>query len=208
MIPNVVCRLPRALVIALAAVAVASAACKRDREIDGVAGWSLERTTLADAQGICSPYGELTWCYRNPGLSLGEQRASVDLYFRGDDDDAPLVEILLAINACRPAEVEGVLSSQLGDPAMRRDSVLRWDGAYAITFAQLESKGGSCEINIVSPDDDDRIAELSAGAKRSGHDENEDDGATDAEGAGGEGDAVQRDDGGPEGGENDSAGGR
>ncbi len=147
---------------------IASGGCTRDREIDGVAGYSLERTTLADAPGICSAQDDLTWCHNNPGVSFGERPASVDLYFRGEEDDAPLVEILLGISACRPAEVEGVLMSQLGEPDVRRGSILRWDGAYAVTVAQLAKDTRACEVNIVSPDDEERIAELMSAAKSAG----------------------------------------
>ena len=148
------------LVAAVTALTMIAAGCTRDREIDGVAGYSLQRTTLADAPGICSVQDDLTWCHNNPGVSFGERPASVDLYFRGEEDDAPLVEILLGISACRPAEVEGVLMSQLGDPDVRHESILRWDGAYAVTIAQLAKDTRACEVNIVSPDDEERIAEL------------------------------------------------
>jgi hypothetical protein len=160
---------PGRFLIALAvAVAIAGAACKRGKEIDGVADYSLVRTVLADAPGVCSPDGELTWCHSNPAIAFGSQRATVDLYFRGDHDDAPLVEILLAMNRCRPGEVEGLLTSQLGEPAVRRGSLLRWNGAYAVTFAQLEADGGGCQVNIVSPDDEGRIAALSGDTPHAG----------------------------------------
>jgi hypothetical protein len=155
-------RLPwsRAILAIATAAALTGVGCKRGQEIDGVADYSLARTVLAHAPGVCSPDGELTWCHSNPGIAFGSQRASVDLYFRGDHDDAPLVEILLAMNRCRPAEVEGILSHQLGDPDLRRGSLLRWNGAYAVIFAQLAAEGGGCQVHFVSPDDEARISAL------------------------------------------------
>jgi hypothetical protein len=162
------------LAVAAVALAIASSACNRERGIDGVAGYSLVNTTLGDAKGVCSAEGEVTWCHSNPGISFGQQRASVDLYFRGEGDDAPLVEILLAINACRPAGVEGILSEQLGKPDERRGSVLRWNGVYAVTIAQLDVDRSGCEINIVSPSDEERIESLLTAKARSGGDSRED----------------------------------
>lgn len=150
------------------ALALSAQGCQREQPIDGVAGYSLVRTTLAEAPGVCTPDGELTWCHSNPGIAMGQQRATVDLYFRGHDADAPLVEILLAINRCRPAEIEGILSEQLGRPRDREAARLRWDGPYAVIFAQLETERGGCQINMVSPEDEERIAALSGDEARSG----------------------------------------
>ncbi len=149
-------------VLALAAVI---AGCQRDRDVDGVGDYRLERTTLADAAGFCTAQDELTWCHNNPSLAIGEHSASVDLYFRGDGDDAPLVEILLAMRVCDPAEVEYVFVQQLGDPDERSESALRWSGDKAEIFLQIEGGYGSCEINLVAPSERARVAELEAVAR-------------------------------------------
>lgn len=160
--------------LAIAMASAASGCQKSERSIDGVGGWSLERTTLSDAEGVCSPQGDLTWCHSNPPITLGDQQASVDLYFRGEGDDAPLVEIVLSVNVCRVRAIEALLSGQLGEPDRRKGALRRWEQDHAVTFLQAEKGRRACEVNIVSPGDEKRIEELWAGRQEKDAQEGED----------------------------------
>lgn len=150
----------RAAALAMAAAVAWGAGCQRDPEFDGIDRYSLQELTLADAPGVCTPDDELTWCHTNPSVAIGDQAAAVDLYFRGDGDRAPLVEIVLTIRGCRGDDIARELTGELGDPDGERGSTLRWEGEYAVLFAQLDTGGAGCEINFVDPEDDERIGEL------------------------------------------------
>jgi hypothetical protein len=88
--------------VALAVVVAVLAGCKREPELSGVGPWSVTRTRRKDATGICQPT-ELpdgragTWCFKQKPFGVGRKAAAVDLYFAGNDPEAPLIELQLQI---------------------------------------------------------------------------------------------------------------
>ncbi len=147
--------------LALVTIAAAAAGCKRaEPEIDGIGQYHLNKTQLKEGV-VCRPIKDgLTYCSNNPQIVIAEQVAQVDLYFRGTEDTAPLVEILVAVNRCKPNQIETALNSQLGAPGKTLEGKLFWEGKAAVIIAQLPASDGVCEINFVAPTEKDQIAHL------------------------------------------------
>jgi hypothetical protein len=146
----------------LAAALCCAASCGRKApEINGIGQWALGTTRLREAPGFCSP-DALTFCSGNGAVPLGEQVADVNLYFRGDTPEAPLVEIELTVRRCDPAPLLAALSKELGEPDVRRDAQFLWRGTASFIAGRIPAEGRRCEISFVAPDDATRIAELSA----------------------------------------------
>lgn len=156
MVPNV------RYLVALAAAAVLAAACsKKEGPIDGIGGWHIGKSKVTEGT-ICQPQqGDLVWCSHNPEMVIAEHRASVDLYFRGQGDDAVLVEILLAMSQpCNTEALDRWLTSKLGAASGTRGKALVWTGKAATIAALLPSKDGECRIHFLDPKDEKRLAEL------------------------------------------------
>lgn len=135
-------------------------ACDRPKpEIDGFGDFHIGKSTIADGY-VCSRRGELTYCSNNPSPALAGHTTSTDLYFRGKGDDAPLVEILVAVNACKDDVVSAALEKKLGDPGERAGDVSMWKQKSAIVVARLPAEPGICEISFLAPTETERIAEL------------------------------------------------
>ena len=152
-------RLGRAAVLL---AALAAAACdKKEAPIDGIGPWHLGKSEASQGT-ICQPQDSgLTWCSHNPEMSVAEHRASVDLYFRGHEPGAKLVEILLALSApCRPEAVERWLSSRLGAAAATYRDGIVWRGPAATIVALLPAPDGECRIHFIDPGDEARRAVL------------------------------------------------
>ena len=144
-----------ALVVALAALA-----CSRPKkEIDGYGLFHLGTSTIADGYA-CAPSGELTYCSNNPSPPLAGHKTTTDLYFRGAEKSAPLVEILVGVNACRPDDVAADLVETLGEPSESGQTYLLWRQESAIIVARLPVEPGVCEVSFVAPTERARLAEL------------------------------------------------
>ena len=107
--------------VAALALAGAGAACGRKTEYAGLGPWHVKHTKLRDATGRCQPEDlpdgrKGTWCFGQPGLRLGGQDASVDLYFGGTTPDAPVIEIELQFRGCREEPLEAWLKTHFGAP--------------------------------------------------------------------------------------------
>jgi hypothetical protein len=136
-------------------------ACKgKQAEIDGVADWHLGRTQKKEGY-VCTPQKDgITFCSSQPQIMIAEQAAEVLLYFAGNEDTAPLVEIILAIDRCRPEAVALAFEKQLGAPHESSGTTRIWSGKSAVIIAQLPTPDDRCEISFVDPTDAKRIAEL------------------------------------------------
>jgi hypothetical protein len=156
-------------IFAFAAIATAASGCKREEAaIDGIGQYHLNKTQLKDGV-VCRPIEDgLTYCSNNPQLTIAEQLAQVDLYFRGAEETAPLVEILIAVNRCKPQAIEMALNTQLGTAGTQLDNKLFWEGKAAVIVAQLPAPDGVCEINFVAPKEKERIAQLKGEAAPAG----------------------------------------
>src|SRR5690606_25954586 len=134
--------------------------CKREApEIDGYGQFHIGKSTLADGY-VCTPRGELTYCSNNPSPPLAGHRTDTDLYFRGTADDAPLVEILVAVNACKPAEVDKALREQLGEPDTDRDALRVWKQKAATVVARVPAEPALCEVIFLAQSETERLAQL------------------------------------------------
>jgi hypothetical protein len=154
---------------ALVAVVSALSCSKKEGPIDGIGPWHLGKS-VASQGAICQPQdGGLTWCSHNPEMTIAEHRASVDLYFRGHQPDAVLVEILLALSApCNREAVDRWLTHRLGAATRTAGQAIVWQGEAATIAALLPAADGECRIHFVSPGDRARLAALEkeAGAAR------------------------------------------
>jgi hypothetical protein len=144
----------------LALLLCAAHGCKRDGAIDGFAKWRFGVTTVKDGVSCVPRKSGLTYCSQNGPVTIAEQTASVDLYFRGTSDDAPLTEILLAITHCRPDPVGKALVTKLGEANEKKQTKLFWRGEKAVIVAELPGEEDECLIHFVEPGDHARIGEL------------------------------------------------
>jgi hypothetical protein len=161
---NIMVATHREFIPALAALAVAAAALagceKKQPPIDGIGPWHIGRSVKSEGT-ICRPLERgITYCSHNPEMNIAEHRATVDLYFRGTDDSAPLSEILLALGACDVQAVDRWLTSKLGVAPEHRGRAPVWPGAAATVVALLPAQDGVCEIHFLEPGDHQRLAQL------------------------------------------------
>lgn len=153
----------RTWLVFIAALGVAGVGCKEEEPVvDGVGDYHLGKTQEKDVkQGRCTPQDNgLNWCAHLPRLKVAEQAADVHLYFQGHEPTAKLDEILLSINACKPDPVRMQFEKELGAPQESDSGRLIWRNKAAVIIAQLGLSDGRCELNFVSPKDDQRIADL------------------------------------------------
>ena len=157
------------LVAALVAALSATACNKKEAPIDGIGPWHLGKSKASEGT-ICQPQdGGLTWCSHNPEMTIAEHRASVDLYFRGQEPDAKLVEILLALSApCNREAIDRWLTQRLGAATRAAGNAVVWEGEAATIVGMLPAADGECRIHFVAPSDKARLAALEkeAGARR------------------------------------------
>jgi hypothetical protein len=152
------------LLVALGVAALALGCNRPDPGFDGIGPWHIGRSTMKDAVR-CDPDKddpELHWCYLNPDLAFAEQRATIDLYFRGKGDDAKLVEIIVDMATCRLEAVDKALSGKLGPAPERHGSTFVWKQPTASIIARLPSRPGECEVVFLAPSETQRLAQLVA----------------------------------------------
>lgn len=149
--------------VALAATLASLSCSKKEGPIDGIGEWHIGKTRVTEGT-ICQPQkGDLTWCSHQPEMTIAEHRASVDLYFRGQGDDARLVEILLAMSQpCNTEALDRWLTSKLGAASGTRGKALVWTTKAATIAALLPAKDGECRIHFLDPRDEARLGELAA----------------------------------------------
>jgi len=149
-----------ALLAALTALAALSACEKKEPPIDGIGPWHIGRSVKSEGT-ICQPLEDgVTYCSHNPPMSIADHRATVDLYFRGHQDSAPLGEILLALGSCDVQAVDRWLTSKLGVAPAQRGRAPVWPGPKATVVALLPAQDGVCEVHFLEPNDEKRLAQL------------------------------------------------
>ena len=143
----------------------ALASCQRQPEYSGLGPYMLGETTLAYGRqhARCQEDGAITWCFGAPPIRLGEQPATVDLYFVGHDDSALLVEIALRVRGCKDKEAEAALVGALGPPTESRNKLRFWKSRASFVAAKLRVSGVACEVSFVDPNDKARIERLERG---------------------------------------------
>lgn len=151
----------------VALAALAAVACSRkDPGFDGVGPWHVGRTTMGEAAVRCDPPRaedpDLHWCYLNPDLTFAGQQASVDLYFRGQGDLAPLAELLLVISRCKVEDLDRALAQKLGPAPERHGSTYVWKQPTAHIVARMPTADGECHLSFLAPGEGERLAALVA----------------------------------------------
>lgn len=138
-------------------------ACKsKTSPVDGIGPWHIGKSTVSEGT-ICRQLEDgTTYCSHNAEMTIAEHRASVDLYFRGQEETSTLNEILLALGACNVQAVDGWLTRKLGAAPAHRGKVPVWPGKAATVVALLPSRDGVCQIHFVDPGDEKRLAQLEA----------------------------------------------
>jgi hypothetical protein len=143
-----------AVAAALGMLITVASGCKRERAINGIDRWELNKTVKKQHKGRCDvdEKRNLTWCYGNPSLALGGQSATVDLYFDGTGDEAPLVQILLSIGGCNEPALKTWLQDKLGKTSASTSTRLYWEGKHAFIAALVPSDPARCDVKFVAPD--------------------------------------------------------
>ncbi len=148
--------------VALVVIAVAGlAGCdKKEPPIDGIGKWHIGKSVKSEGT-ICQALEDgISFCSHNPPMNVAEHRASVDLYFRGHEDSAPLSEILLALGPCDVQAVDRWLTDKLGVAPAHRGRAPVWPGTASTVVALLPAQDGVCEIHFLEPNDEKRLAQL------------------------------------------------
>ncbi len=138
-----------------AALAILAASCAREPELSGVGQWSVTKTKLKDANGVCQPT-ELpdgragTWCFRQKPFGINEKKAAeVDLYFAGTEPTSPLIELQLKIRGCIEEDVEVWLRKSFGAPYELKGTRAYWRTPKMFLAAFLPQDPGRCVIRML-----------------------------------------------------------
>lgn len=157
--------------VTLAVLLALGAGCKRKKEYNGIGKWILGETMLEQWGYTCQPAGEMTWCQANPlekshVVSLGGQNGVVGTLFDGSEPASKLVEIVLEVSGCNVDSLKRWLESEFGAPSKKTEDRMFWSGKYAFIAAQVPSSHATCQIFMVDPHDEKRVAELEIEAKK------------------------------------------
>ncbi|WP_152629892.1 hypothetical protein [Haliangium ochraceum] len=136
--------------------------CKRAAPIVGIGGFELDKTQLGSLSGRCFQPGEgaLMRCPGIAAVSLGGQNAEIELYFPDDSVESTLREIMLVVSNCNVEALDAYLRETLGKPSGTADKRSFWASEHSYVSAALPGEMRECEVNFVSLQDAERIAEL------------------------------------------------
>jgi hypothetical protein len=154
-------RVLSAVVVAMVLAALV-AGCRREAPINGIGGFEIGKTQLGQLSGRCMPDEQepLMRCPIGVSAPLGDQKGEIELYFGGKNTESPLIEILLDVMRCRPADLEAYLVSVLGQPGGRTARRVWWVNEYVYISASVLGGATSCEVNFVAVTDKERIEAL------------------------------------------------
>lgn len=149
------------LVLALVGLSLATVgACSKPKEEPKVFGlYQIGKTTPADV-GACRPQDDQTYCSNNPSPSIGRGRTQTDLFFRGHAEDAPLVEILVAVWSCEPGQVSADLHKMFGEPTQIAQKRSYWNLDEMTVVALLPMENDMCTLHFLDHSESERITEL------------------------------------------------
>lgn len=147
----------KATMVAVLFVLLGVMACSREPDYSGVGPWSVTRTKLKDATGICQPTelsdGRIgTWCFKQKPFGIGVREpkaAAVDLYFLGKEPTAPLIELQLNVRGCDEEDIEAWLRKNFGDPYERRGTRAFWKMKNMFLAAFLPQEPGRCVLRML-----------------------------------------------------------
>jgi hypothetical protein len=131
-----------------------------ERKVYGL--YQIGKTTPADV-GVCRPQNDQTYCSNNPSPKIAGHRTQTDLFFRGHEDTAPLVEILTGIWSCRPGQISADLHAMIGEPTKTADKRAYWKLDEMTVVALLPKDNDLCTVHFLDHSETERIAELYPG---------------------------------------------
>lgn len=149
------------LSVAIATSAALVGCKKSEPDVVGFGLYEIGKSTPADGL-ICRPDGKQTYCFNNPSPSIAGHKTQTDLYFDGHADDAPLVEILVGIWACKPGSVSADLQAKMGEPTKVGDKRAMWHMKKMTIVAQLPKSDALCTVHFLDPKDTARADEIFA----------------------------------------------
>ena len=159
----------RVILVAALAVCCTASCARKEAGINGVGNWVLLETELKQAPGFCNPEENVTFCSANGTVPIGGQPAEVNLYFRGGELDSKLIEIELFVRRCDAAALRTALTQELGTPNTQAGSHYFWRSKSSFIAGRIpDDDGRRCHISFVAPDDQQRIADLTAAAETTG----------------------------------------
>lgn len=134
-------------------------------ELVGFGKYKIGKTTPAHGyvMGKCRPEGENTFCFLNRSPSIAGHKTQTDLYFKGHEDDAPLIEISVGVWNCQVGPVSADLQSKLGDPKEVVGKRALWTLKKMTVIALLPKDEDLCMVHFLDPSDTKRIASLFPG---------------------------------------------
>jgi hypothetical protein len=158
-----------AISLAVGASLITGAGCSRKTEYAGLGPWHVKRTVLRDASGRCQPADlpdgrQGTWCFGQPGLRLGGQDASVDLYFGGIEPDARVIEIQLQFRGCNEAQLAAWVRQTFGAPFDEQGARGFWRNPGAYVIADLPGSAGRCTLRMMPRSEEAEVERLRAEA--------------------------------------------
>jgi hypothetical protein len=149
------------------ALALALVACKGgDGEYSGIGHWRFGTTTRKDVgAGTCfaTKLGDgrdATRCMGLQQLKVGERNADVEVYFLGDQPDAPLIEIMLTIRGCNEDDVDRFMRRTFGDPFQTRANRAYWKNSFMWMAALLPSESARCAVHFLPNSETAEIARI------------------------------------------------
>jgi hypothetical protein len=137
--------------------AVAMVACgERKAEHSGVGRWTFTSSTLAQAKqaGRCQPTElsdgrKATWCFGVQPFKIGGRVTEINLYFKGAEDDARLLEIQLQTRGCVEEDLEKWMRTNFGPPFETRPGRGYWKNSFLWAAALMPSDPGRCIVHLL-----------------------------------------------------------
>ncbi len=136
-------------------------------ELVGFGKYKIGKTTPADSyvMGKCRPEGSTTFCFLNRSPSIAGHKTQTDLYFRGHEEDAPLIEISVGVWDCQVGPVSADLQKKLGEPTELANKRALWSLKKMTVIALLPKDDELCMVHFLDNSDTKRIASLFPGTE-------------------------------------------
>lgn len=153
-------QLGSSLLLALSLGAVGS--CKKaEADPVGFGIYQIGKSTPDDGY-VCRPQNDQTYCSNNPSPRIADHKTQTDLFFRGHEANAPLVEILVGVWNCQPGKVRVDLGAKMGDPTQvsGKNAYWRLKKMTVIALLPRPEKHDLCTVHFLDHSETSRIAEL------------------------------------------------
>jgi hypothetical protein len=133
-------------------------ACKKERQLSGVENWNVNRTTLKNATGRCTPDGDGMYCFGQKPMGIRGMVVDIDLYFAGTDPDAKLREIQMKVAVCDDQQLYGWMQSNFGKPAEDKGSRKLWKNDFLWAVGDMPLPGDpGCLVRLIPRREQERF---------------------------------------------------